>query len=55
MEERNINKANVKIALQARFNDRDNKVKGMSPMNKGKGNFQNFGGSESQNSKNSIF
>lgn len=28
MEERNVNKVNVEIALQARFNERDKKEKG---------------------------
>lgn len=47
MEERNIDKENSEIALQARFNERDKRTKGKWPMNKGRGNFLNFGGRES--------
>lgn len=40
--------------MQARFNERDNKTKGKWPMNRGRGEFQNFSERESQNSKNST-
>lgn len=55
MEEKNGDKAKAKITLQARFIERNKKAKGKWPMNKDRGNFQNFGGRESQNSKNSTF
>lgn len=55
MKEINVDKAKVEIDLQARFNERDKKAKGKCPMSKGRGNFQFFGGRESQNSKNSTF
>lgn len=48
MKEWNNDKAKAKIALQARFNEKDKRAKGKWPM-KNKGNFQNFGGKESQN------
>lgn len=39
MEEMNVDKAKMEIALQARFNDRDKKVCGKWPTNKGRRNF----------------
>lgn len=53
MEERNDDKEKAEITLQARFNEKDKRVKGKWPM-KSNGNFQNFGGRESQSSKNST-
>ncbi|XP_058759183.1 uncharacterized protein LOC131632455 [Vicia villosa] len=50
MEERNNNKENAEIALQARLNENNKKSKGKWLM-MSKGNFLNFGGRESQNSK----
>lgn len=44
IEERTVDKAKAKISLQACFNERHKKAKGKWPMNKGRGNFQNFGG-----------
>lgn len=43
MKEMNVDKAKVDIALQTRYNERGKKAKGKWIMNKGKGNFQNFG------------
>lgn len=54
MEERNNDKTKAEIASQARFNEKDKRLKGKWPM-KSKGNFHNFGGKESQNSKNLTF
>lgn len=51
MEEINNDKAKTKIPLQARFNDKDKRSKRKCPM-KSIGNFKNFSGIESQNSKN---
>ncbi|XP_058782617.1 uncharacterized protein LOC131657154 [Vicia villosa] len=48
MEERNVDKAKDEIALYARFVGRDNKVKGKWSMNRGRGNYQNNGGKDSQ-------
>lgn len=42
MEERNIDKEKTEIALQARLNKKDKRLKGKWPV-KSKGNFQNFG------------
>ncbi|XP_050890122.1 uncharacterized protein LOC127095484 [Lathyrus oleraceus] len=53
MEERNSDKENEDIALQARFNKKDKRLKGKWHV-KSKGNFHNFGGREYQNSKNST-
>ncbi|XP_050878162.1 uncharacterized protein LOC127081981 [Lathyrus oleraceus] len=54
MEERNNDKAKVEIALQACFNEKDKRSKEKRPM-KSKGNIRNFGGRESQYSKNSTY
>lgn len=48
MEETNGDKAKTEIALQARFNERDKKENENWPLNKGRENFQNFGGRESK-------
>lgn len=53
-EERDVDKAKAEIALQARSNERDKKAKGMCPMNIIRGNFRDFSGRESQNSKKKI-
>ncbi|XP_050899794.1 uncharacterized protein LOC127106552 [Lathyrus oleraceus] len=53
MEERNNEKAKTEIALQAHLNEKDKRSKGRWHM-KSKGNFQNYGGRESQSSKNST-
>lgn len=55
MEERNVDKTKVEIALQTRLNERGKKEKGKWPTSKGRGNFQNFDGREIQSSKNSTF
>lgn len=55
MGERNIGKAKAKITSQTHFVGRDNKVKGKWTMNRGRGNYQNNGGRNSQNSNNSTF
>lgn len=54
MEERNNDKANAEITLQACFNEKDKRLKEKWPITS-KGNFQNFGGREYQNSKNSTY
>lgn len=51
MKERNYTKAKAGITLQARFNEKDKKSKEKNPM-KSRGSFPNFGGRESQSSKN---
>lgn len=43
------------IALQARFNEKDNNANGKWPMNKGRAEFHNFCGRKSQNFKFSTF
>lgn len=53
MKEINSNKPNAEIALQARLNEKNKRSKGKWLI-KSKGNFHNFGGRESQNSKNST-
>ncbi|XP_050914845.1 uncharacterized protein LOC127129761 [Lathyrus oleraceus] len=53
MEERNFDKEKAEIALQARFNENDKRSKEKWSV-KSKENFHNFGGRESQNSKNST-
>lgn len=53
MKERNSDKVTTEIILQVRFNEKDKRSKGKCPI-KIKGNFQKFGGWESQNSKNST-
>ncbi|XP_073224917.1 uncharacterized protein [Cicer arietinum] len=50
MDERGNDKAKVEVALQARFNEKNKKSKGKWP-SRGKKNFQNFDGKESQNSR----
>ncbi|XP_073220427.1 uncharacterized protein [Cicer arietinum] len=50
MNERGNNKAKAEVALQARFNEKNKKSKGKWP-SRGKKNFQNFDGKESQNSR----
>ncbi|XP_050910027.1 uncharacterized protein LOC127123893 [Lathyrus oleraceus] len=53
MQERNSNKEEAEIALQASFNEKNKRLKGKCSM-KSKGNFHNFGGRESQSSNNST-
>ncbi|XP_004496842.1 uncharacterized protein [Cicer arietinum] len=50
MDERGNDKAKAEVALQARFNEKNKKSKGKWP-SRGKKNFQNFDGKESQNSR----
>lgn len=50
MGEINYDKKKAEIALQACFNEKDKRLKEKWPL-KSKGNFHNFGGRESQNSK----
>nr|XP_004510483.1 uncharacterized protein LOC101513653 [Cicer arietinum] len=50
MDERGNAKAKAEVALQARFNEKNKKSKGKWP-SRGKKNFQNFDGKESQNSR----
>ncbi|XP_058733984.1 uncharacterized protein LOC131605670 [Vicia villosa] len=49
MDERSNDKAKEEVALQARFNEKSKKSKGKWLV-KNKGNFQKFGGKDSQNS-----
>lgn len=51
MEDKNNGKAKAQITSQARFNEKDKRSKGKWTV-KSKGNFHNFGGKESQSSKN---
>ncbi|XP_073221577.1 uncharacterized protein [Cicer arietinum] len=50
MDERGNDKAKAEVVLQARFNEKNKKSKGKWP-SRGKKNFQNFDGKESQNSR----
>lgn len=53
MEERNNDRENAEISLQARLNEKDKRPKGKWPL-KNKGTFPNFYGKESLDSKNSM-
>lgn len=48
MNERVFKKSKSKVALQAQFNNKDKKVKGKWASNKGRGNYHNSNGRDSQ-------
>ena len=55
MEKRNVDKEKVEVALQARFTRKDKKKKGKWSLNRGRGNYHNNGGKDSQNFNNATF